>query len=237
MKVWQAKSISIIAVLSVIAAYFISPSLRGFLTDALTVLRNTDPRDLESGIRDLREYLLGFGIWAPVVSSLLMIIQMIAAPIPGQLVTFTNGLLFGSFWGTALSWSSAMVGAALCFAIGKSFGRPAVEVLIGKKSLDYVDNFFDRYGTRAILVARLVPLVPFDPVSYGAGITGMRFTSFFIATGIGQLPATILYSWLGYQATGAIKIVFLVFISFLALAVFMSAIKPWFDRRILARAR
>lgn len=62
--------------------------------------------------------------------------------------------------------------------------------------------FFERYGKHTILVCRLLPFVPFDPVSYAAGLTSIRFRHFFIATGIGQLPATIVYSWAGSLLTG-----------------------------------
>lgn len=44
------------------------------------------------------------------------------------------------------------------------------------------------------LVCRLLPFVPFDPVSYAAGLTSLRFWPFMLATGVGQLPATIVYS-------------------------------------------
>lgn len=213
-------------------SYLLFGDVRLFIFRAVSVLNEADPSNLETGIRELRSYLTGFGIWAPVVSSILMVLQMIIAPIPGQLITFTNGLLFGSFWGTVLSWTSAMIGATICFGIASAFGRPVVEKIIGKTSLDYVDKFFERYGTKTVLIARLIPFVPFDPVSYGAGLTRMGFRSFFIATAIGQLPATILYSWLGDKATGAIKAVFWVFIGVVAIAVALSIIKPWFDRRI-----
>ncbi len=75
--------------------------------------------------------------------------------------------------------------------------------------------------------------MPFDPISYGAGLTSMGFWRFFIATGIGQLPATIIYSWLGDKATGTIKVILWVFVAVVAIAIIVSAVKPWFDRRIL----
>lgn len=46
----------------------------------------------------------------------------------------------------------------------------------------------------------------FDIVSYAAGLTSMSFGSFFIATGIGQLPATIIYSYVGSMLTGGAKL-------------------------------
>lgn len=214
-------------------SYLASPGVRSFASEAYDVLARANPKDIEGGIRSLRSYLLGFGIWAPIVSSVLMIMQMIIAPIPGQFITFTNGLLFGVWWGTLLSWSSAMAGAAICFGIGRAFGRTVVEKLVGASSLKMVDRFFDRYGTHAILVARLIPFVPFDPVSYGAGLTSIGFWRFFIATGIGQLPATVVYSWLGHNMTGTIRYVFMAFIIALALVVVLSALNARFQKRMV----
>jgi len=42
-------------------------------------------------------------------------------------------------------------------------------------------------------------------VSYAAGLTSMRFWPFFLATGIGQLPATIVYSYAGKMLGGGAK--------------------------------
>jgi len=68
-----------------------------------------------------------------------------------------------------------------------------------------VDDFFDKYGKYAVLIARLLPFISFDIVSYAAGLTSMNFWSFFVATGIGQLPATIVYSYIGGMLTGSAK--------------------------------
>ena len=75
--------------------------------------------DLFRNPQVMREYIAGFGPLAPLISALLMIFQSVAAPLPAFLITFANGLLFGVWWGAALSWSSAMLGAALCFSIAR----------------------------------------------------------------------------------------------------------------------
>jgi uncharacterized membrane protein YdjX (TVP38/TMEM64 family) len=235
MKVKNKTFAGICAVIALVAIYFLLPPVRQFISDSIAVLSSFDPKHIENGVTALRSYLLTFGAWAPLVSGSLMILQMIIAPIPGQLITFTNGLVFGALWGTVLSWSSAMAGAAVCFAIANVFGRPVVERLVGVKSLQYVDGFFEKYGAKAIIIARLIPFVPFDPVSYGAGLTKTGFWRFFIATGIGQLPATILYSWLGQKATGSVQAVFMVFVSVLALAILLMTLKPWFDKRVVGK--
>lgn len=182
--------------------FFAVPPFRDWLVSIFELFK--DPQAM-------REYIAAYGSLAPVISALLMILQSVAAPLPAFLITFANGLLFGVWWGAALSWSSAMLGAALCFFIARYFGRPVVVKLTSESALTSSDRFFERYGKHAVLIARLVPVISFDVISYGAGLTGMGFLGFWIATGIGQLPATILYSYLGDEATGTIKILFWVF--------------------------
>ena len=135
-----------------------------------------------------------------------MLLQSVAAPLPAFLITFANAALFGWVWGAILSWSSAMAGAALCFFIAKFLGRDVVEKLTSKMAISSIDEFFDKYGKYTILVCRLLPFMSFDIVSYAAGLTSMRFMPFFIATGIGQLPATIVYSYVGGMLTGGAKL-------------------------------
>jgi len=150
----------------------------------------------------IKGYILSFGIWAPIVSFLLMLFQSIIAPLPAFLITFSNAALFGWVKGAILSWSSAMAGAVLCFYIANWFGRKFVEKLTSRLALESVDDFFEKYGQYTILIARLLPFVSFDIVSYAAGLTSMSFWSFFWATGVGQLPATIIYSYAGEMLVG-----------------------------------
>ncbi len=69
-----------------------------------------------------------------------------------------------------------------------------VEKLTGRAVLRSADGYFTRFGPQTIPVCRLLPFVLFDPVSYAAGLTSLRFWPFMLATGVGQLPATIVYS-------------------------------------------
>ena len=196
--------------------FFAVPPFHDWLVSIFKLFR--DPQAM-------REYIAAYGPLAPVISALLMILQSVAAPLPAFLITFANGLLFGVWWGAALSWSSAMLGAALCFFIARYFGRPAVVKLTSESALAASDRFFERYGKHAVLIARLVPIISFDVISYGSGLTGMRFLGFWIATGIGQLPATILYSYLGDEATGTIKILFWAFGVVIAISIVTVLIK------------
>ncbi|MDD3894255.1 MAG: VTT domain-containing protein, partial [Syntrophomonadaceae bacterium] len=126
-------------------------------------------------------YILSFGIWAPIISFLLMVFQSVLAPLPAFIITFANAGLFGWVKGAILSWSSAMVGAMLCYAIARIYGRTVVEKFTTRPALKEIDKFFDKYGKWAVLVARLLPFVSFDIVSNAAGLTSMGFWGFFLA--------------------------------------------------------
>lgn len=194
--------------LGLIAICFFYEPLRMSLGQIIAVLGQYD-------VEMVKSYILGFGIWAPVVSFGLMVVQSLIAPLPAFLITFANAALFGWIWGAVLSWSSAMAGAVLCFWLARLLGRDAVERLTSRLALDNVDLFFQRYGKYTIFIARLLPFVSFDVVSYGAGLTSMRLSSFVIATGIGQLPATLMYSYVGEMLTGGVKYcVFAIFMFF-----------------------
>ena len=185
-------------------------------------------RELTAAFQSLetaREYIASYGVLAPIVSAILMIFQSVIAPLPAFLITFANGLLFGVWWGAALSWSSAMLGAALCFFIARVLGRPVIVKLLSEAAVNTSDQFFQRYGKHAVLIARLVPVISFDVISYGAGLTGMRFLGFAIATGIGQLPATLLYSYLGDRVTGSIKALFWGFGIVIAVSIIIGLVK------------
>ena len=226
------RNIAIIAVLvgAFLLAYFLIPGFGFSIRYIINILSHGD-------LQRLKWYLLSFGAWAAVVSASIMIFQSVLAPLPAFVVTLTNGLLFGAVWGTLLSWSSSMAGAVLCFYIARLAGRPAVEHFVSNKGINYVERFFKRYGNNSVLIARLIPVVSFDAVSYVAGITSISFWGFFWASAIGELPATIVYSWLGQNISTVAKFGLWAFVGVAALLVFGFTIKKALDRHIAGREK
>ncbi|MCT4509648.1 MAG: TVP38/TMEM64 family protein [Tepidibacter sp.] len=221
----KKNKIKISIIVAIICVYLFIPSVKININQAIFILSNVN-------VEMAREYILSFGIWAPIVSFLLMILQSVAAPLPAFIITFANAGLFGWVKGAILSWSSAMAGAALCFYIARILGRNAVEKLTSKTALKSVDEFFGKYGNYAILIARLLPFVSFDIVSYAAGLTSMSFWSFFIATGLGQLPATIIYSYIGGMLTGTAKTFVFGLLCLFSLSILIALIKKiWDDKK------
>lgn len=207
-----------------IILYFTIEPINAVVKQIFYMLRDVD-------IQAIKSYILSFGIWAPLISFMIMLFQSLLAPLPSFVVTFVNAGLFGWWKGALLSWCGTLSGAVMCFWIARFFGREVVARFTTKGALVRVDKFFDRYGKYAVLIARLIPFVSFDVVSYGAGLTAMRFWSFFWATAIGQLPVTIVYSYVGGMLTGSAKTVVIGLLLMISIGVLILMLrKIWKDK-------
>src|SRR5262245_44231615 len=76
-----------------------------------------------AGVEHIRTLRLSYGPWAAVVSAVLMVAQAVIAPLPANVITITNGMVFGPIWGGLLSWSSTLLGASLCFVLSRNLGE------------------------------------------------------------------------------------------------------------------
>ena len=213
-----------IGVIAVVALYFLYAPFRAFLKEVFRVFATGD-------FQKLKDFVASYGPYAAAISFLLMVLQSVVAPLPAFLITFANAALFGFWKGALLSWSSAMVGAALCFFIARSLGREAVEKLTSKGALKNIDDFFKRHGKQSILIARLLPFISFDIVSYAAGLSSVSFLGFWVATGLGQLPATLVYSYVGGFLTGGAKLLVTGLLILFALAFLIGLGKQVYTER------
>jgi len=223
-KLWNTIWFKLALILLPVALYFLVEPFNLAVRQAVFILSMVN-------VQAAKGYILSFGIWAPIVSFLLMILQSVIAPLPAFIITFANAGLFGWVKGAILSWSSAMAGAAICYAIARIYGRSVVEKFTSRSALHEVDVFFEQYGKWAILITRLLPFISFDVVSYAAGLTSMGFWEFFWATGLGQLPATIVYSYVGDMLVGSVKTLVTGLLLVFALSAFAIMFKKiWQDR-------
>lgn len=149
-------------------------------------------------VEELTEFLSAitrrYGILGFLLS---MILQAIIAPIPGEALMVIGGAVFGSLPAIVIGEVGGCIGALVCFLIARKGGRTLVIKMIGRKGLEFADNWFKRHGFYAVLLARLIPFIPIDAISYGAGLTAMNLKGFFAATAIGMLPRVIFYSYMG----------------------------------------
>ena len=226
---WTGK-IVILALLAVcVAVYFLVPAVKNVIDSTVAMFKS-------GNFAAMRSFIAQYGPWAMAVSFALMVFQSLAAPLPAFFITLTNANLFGWWQGCILSFVSSMAGAALCFYIARILGRDVVEKICTRGALRQIDDFFAKYGKKSILVARLLPFISFDVVSYAAGLTKMGFWGFFLATGLGQAPACIVYSYVGGMLTGGAKALFTGLLCLFSLALLVAIIRSVWSSRQKARA-
>ena len=121
-------------------------------------------------------------------------------PCPKALLTAAGGALFGLWVGAGLALSAALVGAMISFGLGRLLGRDAVDRLI-RGRLTRVDSALADHGLSAVLVVRLVPLVPFIAINYGSGLSGVRFRHYALGSAVGMVPGSLAYAALGAYGT------------------------------------
>ncbi|MHA1915060.1 MAG: TVP38/TMEM64 family protein [Promethearchaeota archaeon] len=140
-------------------------------------------------------YLLGvFGV---LLFILIMALQGLIVPLPSEIVLLATGMIWGLVLGGFMGVIGSMAAGLLCFYISKKGGRPLAEKFVGEKAINLADSFIHKYGTGAILIARFLPFIAFDPISYAAGLVDMDIKKYSIGTLIGSFPRAFFYSALG----------------------------------------
>ncbi|MGH7662912.1 MAG: TVP38/TMEM64 family protein [Gemmatimonadaceae bacterium] len=114
--------------------------------------------------------------------------------IPATLLTLAGGAIFGVVLGSALNWLGAMVGATGAYFLARALGRDALTSIVGRRA-SRLDELVSDHGFLTLLRLRLIPVVPFNALNFGAGIAGMKLRDYLLATGIGILPGTIVYTY------------------------------------------
>ena len=118
--------------------------------------------------------------------------------LPATVLTIAAGAIFGLLWGGLLSAAAAIATAALAFLIARHFARDRVERAVrARPRLRAVDRAIGEGGFRVVVLLRLSPVVPFSVSNYVYGVTAVRFPPYLVASALGMLPGTFLYTYLG----------------------------------------
>jgi len=140
-------------------------------------------------------YILGFfGIF---LFLLIMTLQGIIAPIPSEVVLIATGMIYGIFIGGIMGIIGSVTAGVFCFFLSRKGGRPIAEKFVGQNALLLIDELIHKYGSGIIVVARFLPFIPFDPVSYASGLVDMNPKKYTIATFLGSIPRAFFYAYLG----------------------------------------
>ncbi len=139
----------------------------------------------------------GLGVLGYLLYLGVMMVQALIVPIPSEIILLTAGIIWPFWIACFLAIVGSMISAMLAYYVGKKGGRPFAEKMVGENALGIADKFIKKYDIWAIIIARFLPFVAFDPISYASGVVNMDAKKYALGTLIGVIPRAIFYVWLG----------------------------------------
>jgi uncharacterized membrane protein YdjX (TVP38/TMEM64 family) len=146
----------------------------------------------------LRHWLDQLAALGPLAVILLMAFAIVFNPLPSAPVALAAGAVFGHSWGTLYIVLGAELGAMIAFGIARFAGYELIRKWFGDKIEIGMWGNQNRL-TALVFVSRLMPFISFDLISYGAGLTPIRFWRFSSATLFGLIPMSFLLAHFGSE--------------------------------------
>lgn len=144
----------------------------------------------------LREQLRGTGAAGIVLLYVLMLAHAVV-PFPAEITNLVAGFAYGVPGAMAICATGWLASALLTYAIGWYAGRPLVERLAGPERVASAEALMERGGWPALIVLRILPIVPISLVGYVAGATRVPLWRFAWTSAIGMLPLIAIAVILG----------------------------------------
>ena len=149
---------------------------------------------LYSDKRFLKQTLRQWGILAPVIFVVLQALQVIIAPIPGEVTGILGGYLFGEGLGFIYSTLGLTVGSVAAFGVGRRLGAHYVRTLVSPETWDKLGFIVEAEGAILCFIISLIPGLPKDMVCYLFGISPMPLWVFTLISTLGRMPGTWVLS-------------------------------------------
>lgn len=143
-------------------------------------------------------YIESFGPWGIVVFVSIQALQVVIAPIPGEVTQFAGGFIYGTAAGTFYSMIGILAGSAVVFALGRFFGLPLMKTLVPRQMFEKFGFLLNHPKTEIVILALfLIPGSPKDILTYIAGLTPVKPLHFFVAAMVARFPGILLSSYIG----------------------------------------
>src|SRR5215208_4485366 len=146
----------------------------------------------------LRTELDALGASAALVLLGLALVHAIV-PFPAELPTAAAGFVFGFAIAFPLMVFAWTVSCLAAYALARVVGPPVLDRLVGRERMEATDRLVARGGWQILLAGRLIPIVPYNVVSYAAGATRVPIGRFTWTTAVGVMPLTALTALLGQR--------------------------------------
>lgn len=149
----------------------------------------------------IQAWIQSFGPWAPLISIALNAAQVLAAPVPGQIIGIANGAMYGLWMGTLYSMVGLVVGRSLAMLLGRWFGRQLIERLVNPEKLANWDDIAQRRGPLFFFLIFLLPFLPDDMVCFLVGLSPLPILRMSMLSALGGLPGVFVSCWFGANMT------------------------------------
>jgi uncharacterized membrane protein YdjX (TVP38/TMEM64 family) len=127
----------------------------------------------------------------------LQILQVVMAPIPGEVTGIIGGYIYGPFLGALYSTIGLTIGSWLAFSIARIFGLPLVEKVVKAETLQQYDYVIQHKGALIAFLLFLIPGFPKDVLCYILGLSHIGTCRFLLISTVGRLLGTVLLSLSG----------------------------------------
>ncbi|GMA29470.1 TVP38/TMEM64 family protein [Arenivirga flava] len=146
-------------------------------------------------VDEIRDMVAAFGFWGGLVFVVGYGLASLV-PIPKSVVSIAAGLVWGLGLGVLLVTVASMLGAALAFFIGRGLGQDLLRRIMGDH-LRRADEALSDHGLKALILLRLIPVLPFTVINYSAGLTRVSRRDYALGTLIGTIPGTVVFVAIG----------------------------------------
>lgn len=209
------------------AILFFLPHAADKISHAYTVL--TDKSRITN-------YISAFGPSAPFIFMLIQILQVIFAPIPGEMTGFAGGYLFGLWMGFVYSSIALTLGSIVNFSIGRLLGKRYIRRFIPSEYLERFDAVVKHEGALVLFILFVFPGFPKDYLCLFLGLTAMPLKIFIWMSTVGRMPGTFMLSLQGsmvfeknYMLLAAVSGVFCLFV--LLSYYFRESLYRWIEKQ------
>lgn len=147
-------------------------------------------------LRDMRRYILSYGEFSSIIFILIYSLKPILLVIPTSLLSILAGNIFQFHTAVLMSMIGCFGSATVAFFLSRLLGRTFVDKILKGKAMT-LDSNIEKHGFKIMLLMRLAVVFPYDPLSYAAGLTKMKYRDFILGTLIGVFPEMVTYALMG----------------------------------------
>ena len=143
------------------------------------------------GLEPIKTFILKSGPLGPITYIFLMVLSHVFAPIQGAPIYFLGFAVFGN-WTLVYTYFAHLISSFTNFWIARKYGRELVIKLTGNEAMKKIDNLAENNGIKILIILRLFQGFISDFVSYAAGLTAIKFSTYYIISALATIPGVLI---------------------------------------------